>query len=103
MSCLSFPPFEDGFLKGFVSLSIDRQTDENTCRVELPSPEQSRVKNRTEHQISHVFLWFLSTGYWLIFHKPKSPWSPSLHATSLLERKKTGGQGEWDREGRGAA
>lgn len=73
VSCLSFPSFEDFlFLKGIVCLSIERQTDENTCRVELHFLKQSRVKNRTGHQISHVFLWFLSTGYWLIFHKPKS-------------------------------
>lgn len=60
------------FLKGIVSLSIDRPTEENTCRVELHFLKQSRGKNRTGHQISHVFLWFLSTGYWLILHKPKS-------------------------------
>lgn len=84
------------FLKGIVALSIDGQMDENICRIVLYFLKQLRVKNRTKHHISHLFLWSMSTVYWLIFSEIKVLWRPSSHATSSLERRAwgTGGVGQ---------
>lgn len=90
VSCLSFPSFEDLFFsKGIVSLSIDRPTDENTCRVELHFLKQSRVKNMTGHQISHVLLWFLSTGYCSFFTN-QSPVEPKIRCYLFIREKEPG-------------